>query len=77
MAQLRIRATGAFCLSEPGGAKIDQQPAQVEDTPFWRGMIRQGLAEEVPVGDFLAEARKRAKAERNKMANVDEDKGIG
>lgn len=45
------------------------------DSAFWRDMIRQGLAEEIPVGEFLTEQRKKAKDGNDKMAKVAEDKG--
>jgi len=38
-------------------------------------MIRQGLVEEVPIGEFLTLQRKKAKDERNKMAQSAENKG--
>jgi len=75
MSQIRIRTTGHFHLVEPGtGREAGPTPAQVEDTKFWREKMGEGLVVEVPVGDFLTEARKKAKTERNKMARADEDK---
>lgn len=74
MGQIRIRAIRST-LSEPGGAQVDETPQQVADSAFWRDMIRQGLAEEIPVGEFLTEQRKKAKDGNDKMAKVAEDKG--
>lgn len=76
MGQIRVKATGAFCLSEPGGAVVDQQPTQVADSAFWRQKIREGLAAEVPVGEFLTETRKMARQNKNKMAHEEENKAV-
>ena len=76
MAQIQIKARVSATLCEPGGAQVDEQPQQVADSPFWRNMIRQGLAEEVPIGKFLTLQRKKAKDERNKMAQSAENKGV-
>ena len=76
MAQIQIKARVSATLCEPGGAQVDEQPQQVADSAFWRNMIRQGLAEEVPIGEFLTLQRKKAKDERNKMAQSAENKGI-
>ena len=76
MGQIRVRTTGGFCISEPDGAKMDQTPVQVEGTIFIRAKIAEGLLEEVPVGEFLTEARKKAKDEQNKMMMVAENKSV-
>ncbi len=77
MAQIRIKTTGQFHLVEPGlGREVGPTPAQVEDTKFWREKIAEGLVEIVPVGEFLTEARKKAKEEKNKMAREVDNKAV-
>ena len=74
MAQIQIKARVSATLCEPGGAQVDEQPQQVADSAFWRNMIRQGLAEEVPIGEFLTLQRKKAKDAQDKMTKVPQDK---